>query len=87
MTANRLLALGSFLTAISQGQGYPPPGLMNTRGRIAVSGSTNRMVLQENGDLFIDGSLNPPSDHDKKENFQAIDAYEELLKSQPTSTP
>jgi hypothetical protein len=44
------------------------------------NGSANRMVLEDNGDLFIDGSLNPPSDRDKKENFQPVDPAEVLQK-------
>ena len=44
-------------------------------GGISFFNSTgeSKMLLKANGDLFIDGSLNPPSDINKKESFLELD--------------
>jgi hypothetical protein len=45
-----------------------------------IPASNDRMTLDTNGNLFIDGTLNPPSDRNVKQGFAAVDALAVLEK-------
>jgi hypothetical protein len=45
-----------------------------------IPASNDRMTLDTNGNLFIDGTLNPPSDRNVKQDFAPVDAIAVLEK-------